>query len=212
MTGDPVLRWIRVLTLASMLFLTGLAAHVAAGGPTPITQALLPLFVLTVFVVTQFVGAAINPARIVVLLLGGQGLLHAVLSSSHGSTDMAGMAATSSSHHMLHVGVAASHDGDMSLIGGAEVVMLLAHLAAVLVVGMWLAAGERALWRLLAFTVRPVVSTWRSVIDVACRVIGATRVRDPQPQPGCAPRYSIRSSVWAATVVSRRGPPRCCIA
>jgi hypothetical protein len=90
--------------------------------------------------------------------------------------------------------------------------MLLGHVAAGLVVGIWLTAGERALWSLLAFTVRPVVYAWRSVTALASRVMGATDTRLPRSQPGWVPRYSIRSSLWAGTVVSRRGPPRGCLA
>jgi hypothetical protein len=219
MTGDPALRWVRVLTLASLLFLSGLAGHTAAGGATPATPVLIPVLLLIVVVVTQFVGAPLSSARIVVLLVAGQGLLHAVLQPLGGSsltgmkpmsdaaTDAAAVSATTSSHHMAHFGGVASHDWAMSFVGGAQIVMLLAHLAAALVVGMWLAVGERALRTLLAFTVRPIAYTWRSVIDVARRAIGAVGVGFPRPQPGWALRYSIRSTAWVATVVSRRGPP-----
>jgi hypothetical protein len=79
MTSDAVLRWVRALTLASVLFTSGLAGHVAAGGVTPAASALVPLFVLTVLAVAAFAMAPISPARAVVLMVGGQGLLHAAL-------------------------------------------------------------------------------------------------------------------------------------
>jgi hypothetical protein len=218
MTGDAV-RWVRVLTLASLLFSCGLAGHVAAGGLTPSPPALVPLFVATVVAVAQFVGIPTSPARVAVLLVGGQGLLHAALQlggSTHtrmhhlcgAATDVASVSATTSTHPMTHVGAAASHHCGTSLVDGAQVIMLLAHLSAGLMVATWLAVGERALCTLLACTVRPVVDAWRTVTDVARRGIGAAGAgRFAQSQPGWIPRHSVRSSVWAATLVSRRGPP-----
>jgi hypothetical protein len=219
MTGDAVPRQVRVLTLASILFISGLAGHVAAGGLTPTRPALVLLFVLTVGVATPFVGARISPALVMVLLVGGQGLLHTGLQMLGGSTlDRtnhscgADASAAMSAHHMAHLAPAASHDWACSLAGGSQVVMLLGHVAAGFVVGAWLIAGERALWTLLAFTVRPAVHAWRSVTALASRVMGVADMRVPRSQPGWVPRYSIRSSLWAGTVVSRRGPPRCCLA
>ena len=218
MTGDGV-RWVRVLALASLLFSCGLAGHVAAGGLRPTTPVLTLLLVVSVVAVAQFVGVATSPARVAVLLVGGQGLLHAALQlggSTHlrahhlcgATTDVASMSATNSSHHMAHVGVGASQHCAASLVGGGHVIMLLAHLAAGLVIAMWLVVGERALCTLLACTVRPVVDAWRTVTAVARRGIGATSAgRFARSQPGWVPRHSVRSSVWAATVVSRRGPP-----
>jgi hypothetical protein len=217
MTGDAV-RWVRVLALASLLFSCSLAGHVAAGGLTPTTPVLVPLFVVTVVAVAQFVGAATSPAWVAVLLVGGQGLLHAGFQfggPTHihmhnlcgAATDVASMSATTSSHHMAHVSVGTSQHCAASLVGGGQVIMLLVHLAAALVVAMWLVVGERALCTLLACTVRPVVDAWRTVTDVARRCIGATSAgRFARSQPGWVPRHSVRSSVWAAAV-SRRGPP-----
>jgi hypothetical protein len=219
MTGDTVLRRVRVLTLASLIFISGLAGHVAAGGPTPTRPALVLVFVLTVGVVTQFVGAPISPARVAALLVGGQGLLHAGLQLLGGSTladtnhnCAAHVSATTGSHHMTHLAPAASHGWATSLVGGSQLVMLLGHVAAGCVVAMWLAAGERALVTLLAFTVRPVIDAWRSITALGHSVSGTADTRFPRSQPDWITRYSIRSSRWAATVVSRRGPPRCCLA
>jgi hypothetical protein len=78
MTSDAV-RWVRALTLASVLFTTGLVGHAAAEGFLPAVSVLIPLFLLTVVAVGPFVGAPLTPARTVALLLGGQALLHAAL-------------------------------------------------------------------------------------------------------------------------------------
>jgi len=79
MASDAVLRGVRVLTLPSVLFASGLGGHAAAGGVTPDPSLLVPLFVLTVFAVAPFAGAPMRPACSMTLLVGGQGVLHAVL-------------------------------------------------------------------------------------------------------------------------------------
>ena len=111
------------------------------------------------------------------------------------------------SHLMTHPDAATSHGSVMSLMSGGHLVMLLAHLAAAVAVGVWLAAGERALWMLLALTARPLVDAWRTVTAVARGRVGALVVSCPRLQPGWGMRYVVRASVWTTGVVTRRGPP-----
>jgi hypothetical protein len=218
MSSDALLRRVRALTLPSVLFTSALAGHAAAGGVAPAASVLVPLFVLTVVAVAQFVGVPISPARSMALLVGGQGLLHAALQLLGGSVTTAttlgdaaaGMATVStsaSSHLMMHQGAAASHGFVMSPMGDGHVVMLLAHLAAGLVVGAWLAAGERACWTLLALTARPVVDAWRTITAAARRRVGPVVVRCPQLAAGWGLPAAVSSSVWVTGVVPRRGPP-----
>jgi hypothetical protein len=217
MASDALLHGVRVLTLPSVLFASGLAGHAAAGGVTPVPSLLVPLFVLTVFAVAPFAGGPMNPARSLALLVGGQGMLHAALQLLSGATGTAmptpcgagtGVPASSStsSHLMTHLDAAASHGSVMSLMGGGHLVMLLAHLAAAVAVGLWLAAGERALWTLLALTARRVVDALGTVTAVA-RGVGTLVVSRPRLQTGWGLRWVIRRSVWVTGVVARRGPP-----
>jgi hypothetical protein len=115
--------------------------------------------------------------------------------------------AAASSHLMMHHGAEPSHGPVTSLMGGGHLVMLVAHLAAAVVVGVWLAAGERALWMLLAISVRPLVNAWRTVTAVARGGVGALVVTRPRLQFGWGLRPVIRGRVWTAGVVARRGPP-----
>ena len=223
MTSDVVLRWVRALTLASVLFTSGLAGHAAGGGLIPAESVLVSLFVLTVVAVAPFARAPVRPAGAVALLVGGQGLLHAALQLLSGTAvtaptvmcgaDMGAMAASSSTscHLMTHSG-AASHGLAMPLINGGHLLMLLGHLAAAVVVGVWLAAGERALWMLLGIAARPVVEAWRTVAAVARGGIGGVVVSCPRLLPGWGRRCAVCGLVWAVGVVSRRGPPSCCVA
>ena len=217
MTSDAVLRGMRVLTLSSVLFTTGLAGHVAGDGAMPAGWVLVALFVLIVAASAPFVGAALSPARVVALLVGGQGVLHAVLQLLGGTagtatTTMCGegtgapVSSPSSSHLMMHPDAAASHGSLMSLMNGGHLVMLLAHLAAAVVVGVWLAAGERALWMLLALTARPLVDAWRTIGAVA-RGVGAVVVSGPRLQTGWGLRRVFLGWMLTAGVISLRGPP-----
>jgi hypothetical protein len=212
-------RGMRALTLPSVLFTSGLAGHVAGDGPTPPGWVLVALFALTVVAVAPFTSAPLNPARVVALLIGGQGVLHAALlllggtavtttTTIHGAaTGEATGSAPASSHLMMHHGTEASQGPVVSLMSGGHLVMLLAHLAAALAVGLWLAAGERALWTLLTITARPLVEAWRTVAAVAHGGADAFAISCPRLQIGWGPRRVVIGRVWTAGVVSRRGPP-----
>jgi hypothetical protein len=220
MTSEAVVRWARALTLPSVLFTSGLAGHVAAGGVTPAASALVPLFVLTVLAVAAFAMAPISPARAGVLMVGGQGLLHAALQLFGGTAVTAtitmcgmgsGVDAVSSptGSHLMHSGAAAPHGFAMSLMTGGHLIMLFGHLAAAVVAGVWLAAGERAFGTVLALAARPVVNAWRTVAAVARGCFGGAVVNCPRLH-GWSRQCAVPGLVWAAGSVSRRGPPSCC--
>ena len=215
MASDAVLRGVRVLTLPSVLYASGLAGHATAGGVMPTPSLLVPLFVLTVLAVVSFADAPMSPAWSMALLVGGQGVLHAALQLLSGAavtatTTMPGAGGPTSpptsSHLMMHPDAATSHGSGMSLMGGGHLVMVLAHLAAAVAVGLWLVAGERAWWMLLALTARRVVDAWGTVTAVA-RGVGAVVVSCPGLQIGWGLRWAVRRSVWVTGVVPRRGPP-----
>jgi hypothetical protein len=218
MTIDAVPRWVRALTLPSVLFTTALAGHAAGDGAIPAASVLALLFVLTVVAVALFTMAPLTPARTAALLLVGQGLLHTALQLLGGTavtatTAMCGASAGSaavsvptSCHLMTHPG-AMSHDSAMSPLGGGHLGMLLAHLAAAAVVGAWLVAGERAFSTVLLLAARPVIDAWRTIAEAARDTVGAVVLSCPRLQLGWGLRCAVRGSVWVAGVVSRRGPP-----
>ena len=221
MTNDTALRWVRALTLPSVLFTSAVASHVAGDGATPNPSVLLPLFVLTVVAAAPFAWATIKPAWAVALLVAGQGLLHAALqilgrAALPATTAMSDLAIrapavpSTSCHLMGHHPVAGgSHGFAMSLMSGGHLVMLFTHLAAVVGVGVCLAAGDRTFGAVLVLTARQVQDAWRTV----------TRVTHGAVSIVSYPRFQLRwdlrcaaVSVWAAGAVSRRGPPLCCVA
>jgi hypothetical protein len=218
MTSDAVPRWVRALTLPSVLFISALAGHAAAGGVTPAAPVLVFLFVITVAVLVPLVGALISPARIVALLIVGEGLLHIALELLGRSTvmtamnDPADMSSPTGCHLMMQPTSAAPYGSGMSLMSGGHLIMLLAHLAAAAVVGLWLAAGERVFWNVLRLAVQPVVGAWQAVGAVLRDDLGALPISRPRLQPCWDLRRMVCGLQWAAGAVSRRGPPAlCCV-
>jgi hypothetical protein len=218
MTSDTVPRWARALTLPSVLFISALAGHTAAGGVTPPAPVLVFLFAATVAVLVPLVGALISPARIVALLIVGEGLLHIALELLGRSTvmtamnDPAAMSSPTGCHLMMQPTSAAPYGSGMSLMGDEHLIMLLAHIAAAVAVGMWLAAGERVLWDVVRLAARPVIGAWQTVVAVVRGAVGTMIISDPRPRLCGDLRRMVCGLLWAAGAVSRRGPPPlCCV-
>jgi hypothetical protein len=225
MTSKTMPRWMRALTLASVIFTVALASHAAAHGVIPDASALVRLFVLTVTVLAlaPLAGASMSPTQVAALLLGGQGLLHmafqllsgrsvgAMPTSCAAAMGAAAVPSPTSVHAMgsqlMTPPGTASQDFAMSQVNGWHVVMLLAHLAAAIVAGVWLAAGERLFWRLLALAARPLVEGWRTVRETARDRVGTVVVGCRRFLPDTGPPRAVHGSGWAAGVVSQRGPP-----
>jgi hypothetical protein len=170
-----------------------------------------------VVAVAPFVGAPLSPAPVMALLVGGQGVLHAAFqllgrtaASATSTTCCEGtggsVSSQSSSHLMMHTDAAASHGVVMSPMSGGHLVVLLAHLAAAVVVWVWLAAGERALWILLALAARPLLDAWVTIVNAA-RGVGAIVVGSLRLQTGWGLRGVVHGWMWTAGVISLRGPP-----
>jgi hypothetical protein len=220
MTSDAALRWVaRALVLPSMVFASALAAHAAGDGVIPRASVLASMFVLTVVVVAAFAEARISPLAVVMLLLGGQAILHAafqllggtggmIMTATQGG-DLAADVMVPSCHLMTAPAATASHGSATSLLEHDHLVMVLAHLVAAVVVGVWLAAGERAFWMVLLLAARPVAGAWRTLTAVARDRAGSTVVSRQRLQPSWILRRTIRASLLAVgVVVSRRGPPQ----
>jgi len=215
MAGYGVLRWVRALTLASVLLVSGLTGHGAAGGAAPPSALILPLFLIATVAVAPFLEGPVSTRRVAALLLGGQGVLHVILQvvagtavSSQAGTSMPAAPGAGMTHVMA--GGAAVLPYPVTVVTGAHLGMLLAHVGAAIAVGMWLAAGERALWALVEVAALPVVEAWRAVRDAA-RMLGATPLAVVRRTSGLrwdSRRLGVRPAVWCVGCVSRRGPPR----
>ena len=207
-TAAPWLRWTRAGTVATVATLLAVGAHVQAGGPAPSLPVLAFLVLgLTAASATLLAGPA-STVRVVLLTAGGQLVAHHVLTAASapavdGSATggMAGMAGMAGHHagHVLEHGAPGAVPGVAPLFPHllpADARMMAAHLAAAVVVGLWLAAGERALWTLLTHI-------WRSL-----RLPVSTAPSTPVPGRAPAPQLAgtTLARIAAGSVV-RRGPP-----
>ena len=100
--------------------------------------------------------------------------------------------------------------GFLPLISGGHVVMLLGHLAAAALAGVWLAAGERALWMVLVLAARPVVDAWQTSRPWFAGGSARWSVSGPRLQLTGTCRARFMARMWAAGPVSRARPACYC--
>ncbi|CAM3589372.1 hypothetical protein [Nocardioides zeicaulis] len=171
--ADPFARCARAVVLAGVVLLAGSLAHVSADGLLPGLGSMTTLFVVLVAACAALLGRAASAGRLVALTVGGQLAVHTALSvlAGHRGEHHAGGGAAL----MPHVHEAAP-DGPWTWATHAlqdvleRPAMALAHVAASVLIGLWLAVGERALWALVTLARCRAGSSLRE----ALRVLGAT--------------------------------------
>ena len=216
------LRWMRALALASVLVSTGVAGHVAAGGVMPAPAVLALLLVLATLVLAPVLGTPASPVRVALLAIGGQALLHVslnVLTTNPAGHAGAGMVMPGGTHGsmpmsdgMFH-GAAVSGETSLVWMGTAHVGMLLAHLVAGLLLGLWLAAGERAAWTLVRLAARPVAEAFLILLDaISAPVAAGARWERVFAAPRWMWELALRSDACTVDCLSGRGPPRVSVA
>lgn len=211
--ATPLVRSLRALLLAAVVVAAGSVAHASAGGRMPDWASLLTLYAVVAAGCAVVLGGEASARRLVVLTVGGQLVVHGVLSGLAGHTAM-----TAASHGphggTTHPGAATGSSlpvPDWLGHGVQDVLhqplMAVLHVVAATAVGLWLAVGERSLWSL----VRLARCT---AVDTLTRAVGALRVH-----PGVLRAVPRAVGVRAAMVdpmpllpiwsrgVARRGPP-----
>lgn len=221
---DACVLWARALVVGSLAFFLGVVGHVTADGLLPGPAFLVGLLAMSVLLSAPMLSRPASSVRLVAMLVGGQTLLHLVLSVSAGhagdgeTTAVATRSSAVGNLPMLdgrrvgslqdaYAGAADQHGGlapslpvghlisDLS----AHAPMMAAHLAVAALVGLWLGYGERCLWTLLALTGRRILAAvWALGPVVATPRFTAV-------DAGRAP--SGPRSVWLVRPDSRRGPP-----
>ncbi len=191
---DPLLVGSRALIAGSMFFFLGVFGHVSADGLLPGLPVLSLLLALSVLFSWFLLFRPASRLRLVALLVGGQAYVHTVLSATAGHTGGHGSATTPASGSPWEF---ASHwVADLA----THAPMMAAHCVAALLVGLWLAHGEAALW---------------TVVELAgARVVGLVRVVTPLPLPD-GPRVSahrqldhfVPGPLWRGSPQAQRGPP-----
>lgn len=138
-----LVRALRALVLGLSVLLLGAVAHVTGGGLLPSGPVLAALVVACGATAWTFLDREVGPRVLVALAVGGQAVVHHALTVTAGHAGDHG--APSDGVMALLAGIA--HDLAHHTLG--DPLMLLAHLGSAVVVGLWLARGERALGRLL---------------------------------------------------------------
>lgn len=209
--AGPGLRWTRAAVLAACGVLGGSLFHAAADGRLPGPAVLLAVWVVSTVAVAPLLGVELGRSRVMVLLVAWQAGVHVALGALGAQDPGAHAAAT---HHATHAAqVAAPGVMDMALATvGAHAPMALGHAAAAALAGLWLAAGERALWSLLALSRErvcvPAVDLLRSWLwlpgdaSLPLRAGAVLALADVPPA-----RFPAR---LLAGCLGRRGPPASC--
>ena len=185
--AGTVLRWFRALVLGTVVLGFGSIAHAAAGGHLPGAPALVAAGALSILVSATLLDRPAGTVLMVVLTVVGQALVHAWLTLTVGHSGQHGDAADPLGHLLA----------DLSP-GNAP--MMLAHTLAALSVGLWLAAGERALWGVLAILGAALVALVRHLLAVPPGPHRSRVPAGPVDEVRPALRMLVRSVV-------RRGPP-----
>jgi hypothetical protein len=201
------LRWTRSVALATVALVTAMLAHVGAGDRLPSGPALAVLLVVVTLLVAPLLRHPASTRRVVALVAGGETCLHVALTTlthtpgNPPSSPSAGpmTAPMPGMSQMTHTALFAG-------VMGPHVLMAEAHLAAAVLVGLWLAAGERALWTLLGLTLSTVLTAAATVARHTSVYLGDL----VQPVTGTEVEGSpLPPQRWTLTrrVVTRRGPP-----
>ncbi len=220
-----LLRWTRALAVAAVALALGTVAHVAADGRLPGAMGLSVLLGATTGFSAAFLGRPASRGRLVGLVVTGQAFVHTGLSAMAGHRG-------DPAQHVVHVlpAVPASgtgprgtlfeqYEASRPAVDAVPTVpawvthaiddavqhpwMVLAHVLAAVLVGCWLAVGERALWAVLALTLAWAVTLVRSLS-------GALGTPAAPPAPASRPISTARllpTALRHPPGTSRRGPP-----
>ncbi|HET7736727.1 MAG TPA: hypothetical protein VFK52_12170 [Nocardioidaceae bacterium] len=208
---SPVLRWTRALLLAGVALSTGSLAHASAGGLLPGPVAMTVLLLVGTGICAPLLGRPASRARVVLLVALGQSLVHVVLTALVGH--VGDPVAATRQLHPVGAGQRTGTFFDQTMppptevalstppwithlvaeLSGPHAFMAVTHLAAAVLVGLWLASGEQALLALLQ--------------------LGVARALPEILLPAPLPRLATRSTTHTPLVrlwrdaFARRGPP-----
>lgn len=218
--GEPrargILLWVRAALLGSVGVLSGVVSHAAADGLLPSVGWLVALTAASTLVAARWLRRRRSAPALVGLALAAQTGVHLVLSilSGHrGETPAAPVLtpatpspALSLEDALMGVQVDPAVAPDLGWTGHAldhltamGPWMALAHVAGAALLGIWLAAGEAAMWDLLLFVA--------ATVHARLAAPSAPVVRRP---PRAAPARGVvvvAAGLLVVEVRSRRGPP-----
>lgn len=190
------LLWSRASCVGLLTVTFGAVGHAAAAGGLPGPEVLAMMLLVSVLGAAPFLTRPAGRTRVVGMTVGGQVLVHGALTLSGGGHGAAG--AAPQAHHMPppsgtdSAGIVLAHLG-------ADAPMTALHLAAAVLVGLWLAHGERCLWTIVVFSARRVFA--------ALHVLPPTVNVGPATFPRAVTNDDVPVSRRQSRPWTRRGPP-----
>jgi hypothetical protein len=207
-----MVRWVRAVALSLLAVASTLAAHVSGGGAMPGLPMLLPVCALVTLSAAALLGRPLTWWWSGALLLAGQTALHGALQVLPPSAMTAGTGGPTTGGPALHAGLHTdSGPGAAALTAltgwSSDGRMVAAHVAVALLVGAWLAAGERALWTLVALAAGTLARTWLRLRGGRLASLTAVLVRPRRlVTPWAAAPAPVRID-GIRSGATRRGPP-----
>jgi hypothetical protein len=209
------LRFLRAGLVGAVAAWLGTAAHVAAGGRLPGPVPFLVVLALVVLGTAALLGRPAGRLVLVGCVAGGQVVVHLALTAlaGHGSAPSpslppapAAAGERRGSLYDLTVGARPAASGGtpgwvqhlVADFSGPHALMAVLHLLAAAGVGLWLAAGERALCALLAAVA--------CAVRVPVLASPVARVPRRPGRPAC-PRAAVPLPGPLLGALGRRGPP-----
>ncbi|MGD9960840.1 MAG: hypothetical protein AB7U42_15615 [Nocardioides sp.] len=221
---DRCVLWARAGALGSIAFGLGIAGHVSAEGLLPGPVVLVVMLLVALLSSASLLKRPASGLRLVAMLVGGQTLVHLALtvtaghagdpvrtSLGHRSTALSSLPVVDGhrvgSLQDAYQSVAGQPSGTPTLPVGhlvndmsTHAPMMIAHLAAAALVGLWLAYGEHCLWTVIALTGRRVRAITYALVPLLIDL------------PGSGARsggltLAVPVCWWQARPPSRRGPP-----
>lgn len=198
MSQGSALRFFRAFLVTALVLALASGAHVTGGEHLPAPAIFMTLAVLLLVPVTALAGRELSFKTLIVVLGGGQVLLHGAFSALGGGAICQSATTARSAHHGPAASVEClSPDASVSLLAshGNSILMLAGHALAVLATAWVLRKGEEALWQLLAW-LRPLIRALQlAPIVPDCRIPAVADVIVPP-----APWRNLRPDAV-------RGPP-----
>lgn len=220
--------WVRAAFVGATFFLFGVVGHVSADGLLPGPLAMAFMLSISIALAGPFLARPASTLRLVLMLVGGQFLVHVVLSISGGHGGDAAPAGANpaplspvqplslptvdgqrvGSLHEAYQVVPGQQPASLPTLPvghliddlAAHAPMMAAHIAAAALIGVWLAAGEKSLWTLLALTAKHLCGAVRLFLPVP-----------PTPRwhvtPAVSRDVSLPHALWHASPPALRGPP-----
>jgi hypothetical protein len=220
--AGALLRWARAGLLSGTVLTVSALAHTSAGGMLPSVLVLVGLTGATTLILAAVLGRPAGRIRVVGLLAGGQAVLHLAMTVLSGHTPAP---VAVHAHHHVHAptsALSAHAEASPDLLGtwlshlqddlsGPNLAMACAHMVAAVVLGWWLASGERALWGLIRVWVmsgRLLLLARRAAVALRALPAGVDADDITRPVSRGPERVQPQHRLLLACAVVRRGPPR----